>query len=80
MMGVTPGGGEGSKVTLSDRSFKVFINKLIMMPHCEPGGTRLKGVEQSGSPRASSLTTGHLMPDLGRPARGIGGGAARKGY
>lgn len=33
MMGVTPGGGEGSKVTLSSLSFKVFINKLIMIPN-----------------------------------------------
>lgn len=32
-MGVTPGGGEGSKVTLSSLSFKVFINKLIMIPN-----------------------------------------------
>ena len=31
--GVTPGGGEGSKVTLSSLSFKVFINKLIMIPN-----------------------------------------------
>lgn len=33
MMGVTPRGGEGSKVTLRGRSFKVFINKLIVIPN-----------------------------------------------